>query len=74
MTRVNAVQLRKEIIAEYGKLDAKSLIELIHALDYADIPLLLEIACDVVKKSDSWEDLALSRLIRYQEIWAIALY
>ncbi len=49
---VNAVQLRKEIIAEYGKLDAKSLIELIHALDYADIPSLLEIACDEVKKSD----------------------
>ena len=48
---INAVQLRKEIIAEYGKLDAKSLIELIHALDYADIPLLLEIACDEVKQS-----------------------
>ncbi len=48
---INAVQLRKEIIAEYVKLDAKSLIELIHALDYADIPLLLEMACDVVKKS-----------------------
>ncbi len=52
---INAVQLRKEIIAEYGKLDAKSLIELIHALDYADIPLLLEIACDVVKTERSWE-------------------
>ncbi len=49
---VNAVQLRKEIIAEYGKLDAKSLIELICALAYADIPVLLEIACDEVKKSD----------------------
>ncbi len=49
---INAVQLRKEIIAEYGKLDAKSLIELIHALDYAYIPLLLEIACNVVKHSD----------------------
>ncbi len=49
---INAVQLRKEIIAEYVKLDAKSLIELIHVLDYADIPLLLEIACDEVKKSD----------------------
>ena len=48
---VKAAKLRKEIIAEYGKLDAKSLIELIHALDYADIPLLLEIACDVVKQS-----------------------
>ncbi len=49
---INAVQLRKEIIAEYGKLDAKSLIELIHALDYADIRLLLEIACEEVKKSE----------------------
>ncbi len=49
---INAVQLRKEIIAEYGKLDTKSLIELIRALDYADIPLLLEIACDIVKKSN----------------------
>ncbi len=49
---VNAVQLRKEIIAEYAKLDAKSLIELICALAYADIPVLLEIACDEVKKSD----------------------
>ena len=48
---INAVQLRKEIIVEYGKLDAKSLIELIHALDYADIPLLLEIAYNVVKQS-----------------------
>ncbi len=48
---INAVQLRKEIIAEYGKLDDKSLIELIHALDYADISLLLEIACNVVKQS-----------------------
>ncbi len=52
---VNAVQLRKEIIAEYGKLDANCLIELIHALDYADIPLLLEIACNVVMKSDLGE-------------------
>ncbi len=49
---INAVQLRKEIIAEYVKLDAKSLIELIHVLDYADIPLLFEIACDEVKQRD----------------------
>ena len=47
----NAGKLRKEIIAEYDKLDAKNLIELIHALDYAAIALLLEIACDMVKKS-----------------------
>ncbi len=49
---INAVPLRKEISAEYEKLDAKGLIGLIHALDYADIPLLLAIACDEVKKSD----------------------
>ena len=35
---VQAAKVRKETIAEYGTLDAKSLIELIHALDYADIP------------------------------------
>ncbi len=50
----NAGRLRKEIIAEYNKLDAQSLIDLIHALDYADIPLLLDIACDEVKKSNHW--------------------
>ncbi len=48
---IRAVQLRKEIITAYSKLDAKSLIELIHSLDYADLPLLLEIACTVVKQS-----------------------
>ncbi len=35
----------------YIKLEAKSLIELICELDYAYIPLLLEIACKEVKKS-----------------------
>ena len=49
-----AAKLRKEIIAAYGKLDAKSLIELIHALAYADTPLLFEIACGEVKKSALW--------------------
>ncbi len=48
---VQVDKLREEIIAEYGKLEAKSLIELIHALYYADIPVLLEIACDEVKQS-----------------------
>ncbi len=48
---VKAAKVRQEIISAYSKLDAKSLIELIHALDYADIPLLLEIACDVVQQS-----------------------
>ncbi len=49
---VQAATLRKEIIAEYGKLDATSITELIRALDYANITLLLEIACDEVKKSN----------------------
>ncbi len=49
---VQAAKVREETMAEYGKLDAKNLIELIHALAYADIPLLLEIACDEVKQSD----------------------
>ena len=49
---VNVAQLRKEIIDEYEKVDAQCLIEHIQALDYMDIPLLLELACDVVKKSD----------------------
>ncbi len=49
---INAGQLREEIIAEYEKIDAKCLIELIHALDYADIPLLLEVACEVVEYHD----------------------
>ncbi len=47
-----AAPLRQEITTEFGKLDAKSLIELIHALDYADIQLLLEIACDELKQRD----------------------
>ncbi len=48
---VKAAKVREELIVEYGKLDAKSLIELMHALDFADIPLLLEIAYNVVKQS-----------------------
>ncbi len=43
---------REAIIEEYEQLDAQGLIEVVHALDYADIPLLLELACDVVKQSD----------------------
>ena len=49
---LKVAELRKEIMAEYGKLEAKSLIELIHAFYYADIPVLFEITCHVVKHSD----------------------
>ena len=45
-----ADQLKKEIFSVYDKLDSKSLSELICAADYLEMPLLLEIACDVVKK------------------------
>ena len=46
---VKAAKVREKIIAENGKLEAKSLIELIHALDYADIPLLEEIIVEYGK-------------------------
>ena len=45
-----ADQLKKEIFSAYDKLDSKSLSELIRAADYLEMPILLEIACDVVKK------------------------
>ena len=45
-----ADQLKKEIFSAYDKLDSKSLSELICAADYLDMPILLEIACEVVKK------------------------
>ena len=45
-----ADQLKKEIFSAYDKLDSKNLSELIRAADYLEMPLLLEIACDVVKK------------------------
>ncbi len=70
---INAVKLRKEIIAEYVKLDTKSVIELIHALDYADIPLLLEMACDEVKERNLGR-FSLRRFIRCRGIWVTALY
>ncbi len=56
-----ASQLRQEIITEYGKLDLKSLIGVMCALDYLEIPILLECACEVVKQSPPdkilWEEL-----------------
>ncbi len=57
----HAVELRHEIITEHGMLDAKSLIGVICALDYLQIPILLESACEVLKQSAldkiSWEEL-----------------
>ncbi len=53
--------LRQAIITEFCKLDVKSLIEVICASEYLDIPILLESACEVVKQSApdkiSWEEL-----------------
>ncbi len=50
-----------DIIIEFGKLDVKSLIGVICASDYLEIPMLLECACEVLKKSAlvkiSWEEL-----------------
>ncbi len=54
-------QLRQEITTEFRKLDVKSLIGVICASDYLEIPILLESACEVVKQSAldkvSWEEL-----------------
>ena len=56
-----AAQLRQEIMTEFRKLDVKSLIGVICASDYLEIPILLESACEVVKQSAldkiSWEEL-----------------
>ncbi len=46
----SADRLKKEIFSAYDKLDSKSLSELIRAADYLEMPILLEITCDVVKK------------------------
>ncbi len=55
--------LRQEIITEFGTLDVKSLMGVMCASEYLDIPILLESACEVVKKSAldkiSWEELEL---------------
>ncbi len=56
-----AAQLRQEITAEFRKLDVKSVIGVMCALDYLVIPLLLESAWEVLKQSvrDTilWEEL-----------------
>ncbi len=57
-----ASQLRETIMTEFRKLDVKSLIGVVCALDYLAIPLLLECASEVIKRSAalekiSWEEL-----------------
>ena len=65
--------MKKEIFSAYDKLDSKSLCELICAADYLEMPILLEIACDVVKQGAldklSSEDIAwLPEDVRYRII------
>ncbi len=56
-----AAQLREALMTDFRKLDVKSLIGVICASDYLDIPILLESACEVVNQSTldkiSWEEL-----------------
>ncbi len=56
-----AFQLREAIITEFRKLDVKSLIGVICASDYLEIPILVESACEVLKQvapdKISWEEL-----------------
>ena len=56
-----AAHLRQAIMTEFRKLDVKSLIGVICASDYLEIPILLESACEVLKQSApdkiSWEEL-----------------
>ncbi len=53
-----AEHLRQEIIIHFGNLDAKRLIGVICALDYLDIPILLESAYEAVKYDKLlWEEL-----------------
>ncbi len=58
-----ATQFREALMTEFRKLDVKSLIGVICAADYLEIPLLLESACEVVQQSApdqiSWEELEL---------------
>ncbi len=56
-----AAHLRQEMITEFCKLDAKTLIGVVCALEYLYIPMLLESACEVLKQSALdkifWEEL-----------------
>ncbi len=68
-----AAHLRQSIIEEFRKLDVKSLIGVICASDYLEIPILLDCAYEVLKESAldkiSWEELeALPWHIRNQII------
>ena len=47
----NADTLRQAIFVAFGTLEGNDLIEVIRAADYLAIPLLLKIACEVVRKS-----------------------
>ncbi len=56
-----AAQLRQEIITEFHKLDVKSLIGVICASDYLEIPILLDSGREVLEQSTPdkilWEEL-----------------
>ncbi len=56
-----AAQLREAIMIDFRKLDVKSLVGVICASDYLEIPLLLESACKVLEQSTLdkilWEEL-----------------
>ncbi len=58
-----AAQLREAIMIDFRKLDTKSLVGVIYASDYLEIPILLESACEVLKQSApekiSWEEIEL---------------
>ena len=48
----NVTELGEEIIDEFEKVDATCLLELIQALDYLDIPLLMGVACKVLSQDE----------------------
>ncbi len=56
-----AARLRQKIMIEFRTLDVKSLMGVICASDYLEIPILLGSACEVLKESAldkiSWEEL-----------------
>ncbi len=59
-----AAQLREAIMTDFRKLDVKSLVGIICAADYLEIPILLASACKVLEQSAldkiSWEELEVS--------------
>ena len=46
----NIDMLMQEILAAFGTLEGKDLIEVIRATDYLNLPILLEIACEVINR------------------------